>query len=183
MDYLHQESKNGYTLTVEYEQWADDPTNWGNFTITENTEDMLTDTGKLLPSIQTKLRNGTAFMIDKYEHSAVIYRLAGENRDRWDTSANWGMIEFAPGYIKGVSLDDRREYAKGDLETYTAWANGDVYRADIVEDATGEYIDGSGDCYGLAETIAQGQSELYRLAPVHEAAAAKNANQLHGGTR
>lgn len=179
MEYLHQETQNGYTLTVKYEDFADDPTNWGNFTIKEMSSDMLTEYDKILPSIQSKLRAGKAFLIDKFEHSTIVLRLHGEVYDRWDNQQNWGIIEFSSDYVKGVSIEERRKYAAQDLEIYTQWLNGEVYRADIVEDESGEYIDGVGDCYGLEETIAEGQAQLALLAPVHSAATAKNAQDLH----
>lgn len=188
MDYLHEETKNGYTLTVDMEQFADDPQNWGNYSIsifnsgfrgelnTGKLEgDFYTDSGKLQPWIQAKLRHGTAFAIRVRHYASAdggFYSLGSEE----DAD---GFIEFAPGYIKGIDQNTRREYAKGDLQTWQEYCNGEVYNASIVEDATGEYIDGSGNCYGLDETIADGQATLERLAPKHEAAAAKSAGAMH----
>lgn len=191
---LYTATLNGYTLTIDYEQWADDPTNWGNFTIVQfrdrdytnygDIDEYLTDNGKLRPEWRAKLRSGKAFAFDYYSYSNTdggFYRHPTSDipTGEIDSRDLNGLIIFEDAYVKGATYEDRLAYAEGDLKLYTEWANGEVYRADIIEDATGEYIDGMGDCYDLESTIEQGRSELARLAPVHAAAAAPNARQLH----
>lgn len=181
MESLYTETRNGYTLKIEYEQFADDPCNWGNFTVKHwrDVEGVDAEEHKVLPELQAKLDDGRAFWVDKYEHGNSVYSLAGSGMQyRFDTSSSWGIIELDDEYVKGVSAEDRRKYAKGDLETYTDWANGDVYRAEIT-DEYGEYIDGMGDIYGLEYAIAEGKSNLDHLAPTHSAAAAPRAQALH----
>lgn len=176
---LYTETLNGYTLTIDYEQFADDPTNWGNFTV-KHWRDYDDGTGELTIDA-SKFADGRAHWVDKYEHGGASYTLHGRGtNDRWDTSRKWGIIEFTDEYATNAdTLEGRREMARQDLKLYTEWANGEVYRADITEDATGEYIDGVGDCYDLESTIEQGRSELARLAPTPSAAAAPSASSLH----
>jgi hypothetical protein len=191
---LYTETRNGYTLTVTYEQWADDPANWGNFTIVQfrdnnfvnyaDIDDYLTESGKLKPGWRAKIRAGKAFMFDYSRYSSTdggFYRHPSSKvpTGEIDSRGLNGLIIFEDAYIKGITYDKRLEYATDDLKTYTEWANGEVYSAWITEDATGETIDGSGDCYGLDETIEQGKSQLARLAPVHNAATAPRASKLH----
>lgn len=186
---LHQESRGGYTLTVTYEQWADDPTNWGNFTLHiwdgrfdrglergESKEYFQTDNEKWTPGTLSKLRAGVLWPVEVRSYSNAdggFYSLTTlENAD--------GFIEFSPDYIKGTSKKEREKYAAGDLELYEQWANGEVYAAWITDDETGETVDGSGDCYGLDETIADGQATLERLTPKRDSARAKKASEVHG---
>lgn len=182
MEPLHTEKRNGYTLTVEYEQFADDPTNWGNFTIVQfrdrdftnyaDIDEYLTESGKLLPEWRAKLRSGKAFAFTYNRYSNAdggFYRYPTNEvpTGEIDSRDLNGLIVFEDEYVKGISFDERKKYAEQDLATYTQYANGEVYNASIIEDATGEYIDGSGDCYGLDETIQQGKDTLDRLDPTH----------------
>lgn len=128
-----------YKIRIYQDEWADGPDTWGNFTIVDftrdgnaNIDDYTTETGKLLPSVQAKLKAGKMFFIDKYEHSGVSYSLSNEGMQcRFDTSSNCGFIVFDDAYIKGISYSDRQEYARRDLEVYNQWANGEVYTVDI----------------------------------------------------
>lgn len=178
MEPLHKESRKGYTLTVEYDQFADDPTNWGNFTIVQfrdndftnyaDIDEYLTEGGKLKPEYRAKLKSGKAFAFDYARYSNAdggFYRnpTSAVPYGEIDSRDLNGLIIFDDAYVKGIGYEERKRYAEQDLNTYTQYANGEVYSASITDDQTGEWIDGSGDCYGLDETIEQGKDTLERL--------------------
>lgn len=177
------EKYKGYTITIDYDEdcGLDSPASWGNFDIVENSEDFYTESGKLLPSVQAKMRAGKMFLVDKLEHGNVIYRLASGIRD-WDTSTNWGWIVFTDEYATNFSdYEGRRNMAKSDLETYTQWANGEVYGYTIVNQYGEEVEDGScwgiyGSEYALEEAKMAVDSDIkYDRPAMH----AKNARELH----
>jgi hypothetical protein len=126
-------------------------------------DDYLTEGGKLLPAIQAKLRAGKMFTIDYRSYSSAdggIYRLDGVvPTGEVDTSDVNGFIIFHDDYAKGISYDERKQYAIGDLATYTQWANGEVYHVSI-EDEAGNEIESCGGFVGdealesyIADTI------------------------------
>lgn len=181
METIHTEKRNGFDIEITYDEYSDSPAEWGNFTLKHwrDVDGVDVDEHKILPELQAKFDDGRAFWVDKYEHSAVRYSLAGEGmQDRFDTSSHWGIIEFDDAYIKDTTFDERKEYARGDLETYTLWANGDVYYVNISEN--GEMIDGGGGNIGeLSNIIKQAQETVDRLTPARDSTRAPRASRLH----
>ena len=112
-------------------------------------EDITTESGKLTPAFQAKLRAGKVFWLDIYEHGGVTYKLSGEGmQDRFDTTSRGGYIEFDSEYIKGIDFETRQRYARQDLELYTAWANGLNYYVTI-EDKAGNFVYSVGGIIGF----------------------------------
>jgi len=123
----------------------DSPADWDNFEIVTfgrnrfitdcDPYEYYTDNGKLKPAYQAKVKAGKMFGIDIYEHSGVSFTLHNEGMPNdWDTSSNAGFIIFNDAYIKGTTFEQRQEYARQDLKTYTQWANGEVYGVRIKTD-------------------------------------------------
>ena len=121
----------------------DGPDTWGNYTVTNfgrdydgNINDYLTESGKVLPSVQAKLKAGKMFWLDRYEHSGISYSLSGTGTmaNDWDNSRNAGILEFSNDYIKNTSYEDRERYAREDIKQYSDWANGEVYNVTITTD-------------------------------------------------
>lgn len=97
------------------------------------------------PEIAAKLANGTAFLLDYFEHGLCAWQLApGEFKDPgdWDTSRFAGVLVFQgePGDIgasgkPGTSAEERLRIREADaagfLETYTSWCNGDTWGVEL----------------------------------------------------
>ena len=187
MELPYTETKNGFTLTVDCDPFADNPTNWGVFDMHiwngrfnghlvagENLDHFQTDNEKWTSGTLSKLRAGILYPVKVRSYSnsdGGLYSLTQlENAD--------GFIELTDA--KKMQPYEREILAQSCLEKYQQWANGVVYRVDIVEDETGEWIDGSGDCYGLEETLEQAKATLDNLAgSVRDSARAKKAQELH----
>lgn len=69
---------------------------------------------------------GRTFLIERYDHSRVVWALVGESSavDRaWDVSHACGFIRVPAD----VSEESAPQFARDVLSEYTAWCNGDVY--------------------------------------------------------
>jgi len=100
--------------------------------------------------IANKLRVGTAFMVDVYEHGDSSYSLHGEGMNcRWDTSSCAGILlwEHSTDEMGAKTLSDRAEDARCFLRRYADWANGHGYKYSIC-DSDGDPIDSCGGFYG-----------------------------------
>lgn len=183
---------NGLTIKLWYD-WdnGNDPTDWGNYKIVqfrdddfstyEDLDNYLTENGKLLPSVQAKMRAGKIFTLSysRYSNSdGGFYRLdGGIPSGEVDSRDVNGWIEFDDGYIKDTTYAERRTYAEQDLLTYTEWANGEVYGW-TVERPDGEQIDG---CWGyIGGTADDLKQEAEAIADtIRSSSLAKNARELH----
>ena len=146
-----------YKVVISNDDWSGSPTTWGNYEILQfkdndfsnyrSIDDYCTENGKLLPSVQAKIRAGKIFTFDYSRYSSCdggYYRYPASETNPENID---GFIIFEDAYIKGVSFEDRKRYAKQDLETYTNWANGEVYSISIV-DNRGEFVDSCSGYYG-----------------------------------
>ena len=148
-----------YIATVTQDDCAcnDDPQSWGCFTIETfgrhhgqsiNQDDIIDDTGELLPAIKRELKSGKRFWLDRYEHGGVTYSLTGEGMNcKWDTSRQCGFIVLVDEVITGLSKREREEFARGELNTFNQWLNGEIYYIEITTD-TGLEVDSCGGYYG-----------------------------------
>lgn len=171
-----------YKVKIYQEEWVESPTEWGNFQIVQfrdndfnsygDIADYTTESGRLLPSVQAKLRAGKMFTFNYYRYSN-----ADGGHYKFDGSINLepgaidGFIILADEYIKGISYAERHEYAIQDLKTYTQYAQGDVY-AVAIETADGREVDSCGGLYGtegiknfIAETIPGARYEAIGIHP------------------
>lgn len=122
-----------------------------DFSSYESLDDYCTENGKLSPSVQAKLRAGIMFTIVYRRYSSAdggFYHLdGGIPTGEVNTSDVNGFIIFEDEYIKGTSYEQRKEYAKQYLKTYTEWCNGEVYFVNIETD-TGLEVDSCGGFVG-----------------------------------
>lgn len=168
MEILESYERNGVTVNILFDDYADNdnPEDWGNYEIVLRKDIDTDDDGNMIPELKAKLTDGRAFWIDKFEHGQVAYTLYDDGRgDRWDTSFRYGLIVFTDEYASNHDdIEGRREMAQSDLETYTAWANGEVYRYDIEDD--GETVEACGGFIGDIEYCKQAANEdadAYRI--------------------
>jgi len=128
-----------YEAYIEYDEFCDSPTTYGLYDIITDYKTVSTESGKLLPSVQAKIKAGTMFWLDKYEHGNTSWSLSSEGMQcRFDTSSKAGLIELLD--VKSLTYDERKEYARDYLQEYTSWYNGEVYEVSIT-DNTGKDID------------------------------------------
>ena len=92
--------------------------------------------------LQRQLDCETAFVVSCYEHGAVHYSLQGEG-----SSCPWDSTSFAGIYWlpSDVTPERRKSYARGMMESFTDWCNGNCFGY-VLEDESGEEID---SCWGF----------------------------------
>jgi hypothetical protein len=147
-----------YIATVMYDDMADDPTEWGDFTIETfgnhngisiNVDDYSDDNGKLLQEYQDEVLSGKRFWLDRYEHRAISYSLTGGGiQCQFDTSNCCGFIVLDDERIKGDTYERRKEYALEYLDLYNNYINGNVYTVSIKTDTGIEIDDWCNGFYG-----------------------------------
>lgn len=100
--------------------------------------------------LQRKLDCNTAFILSYYEHGLCDWFLKGHGLPgsdcRWDGTRIAGVLRWN-GKAKdcGKTLEDREKHAKGFIESYTQWCNGDIWGYRILNDEDEEME----SCYGL----------------------------------
>ena len=95
--------------------------------------------------LRRRLGAGTAFWLSYFEHGLCRWSLMGEGtRCPWDSVRVAGILLWE-GPVSGLPTGycNREADARRFLLSYTAWANGEVYRYRL-EDAAGEIIDACG---------------------------------------
>ncbi len=178
MEFDHEIYK-GYSIDYQSDPYGDSPAEWGNYEIVtfpsgyasdSKTTDIsdsdwhkyATESNKLTPAIQAKMRAGKAFAIRYTEHGLCNYdALEGV---RTHTHGISGLIIFTDEYAKNhTDYAGRFEMAQQDLETYTAWANGDVWGF-VLTDPYGEEWDDntSWGYYGMDDARQAAQDGIER---------------------
>lgn len=173
-----------YIVEIQQDYDIDGPDTWGNFKIVqfkdrdfgtyESIDDYCTENGKLLPSIQAKIKAGKIFTFTYNRYSNCdggYYRYPSNETDPDNID---GFIIFDDTYIKGVSYSERQRYAKGDLEEYTQWANGEVYGVTIktasgldIESCCGFIGDNATQCY-IAECLPNAMNDNVDIHGVYD---------------
>lgn len=82
-----------------------------------------------------KLEVGLAFVLGYFEHGNSAWHISGqkppgtEGDYRWDGREGAGVLvwEHDPSYIGAKTKEDRENDAKGFLEVFNAWTNGEGY--------------------------------------------------------
>ncbi len=156
---------NKYIANVTPDDFVDDPTDWGYFTIEQydrdkihhvSVEDHYTEERKVLPGLQAKIRAGLAWPLGCYEHGGITYSLQGEGMQcRFDSTNNIGVLFLTDA--KGLSYEERERMARDCLKEYNAFCNGEVYTVQIQRD-TG-YIE-SDYCGGITDVDEYIKQEL-----------------------
>jgi hypothetical protein len=116
--------------------------------------------------LSRKLEYGTAFWLSYFEHGPCRWSLMGEGPQcRWDSVKVAGILlwESSPREL-GTDYAARESEARQFLETYTAWANGEVYGYAIERLGSGsepaETLDSCWGFYGLDHCLAEAESVL-----------------------
>ena len=99
------------------------------------------------PELRAKLEKGLAFWLSYFEHGSCLWFLRGDQTPpgvefQWDGRRLAGLLvwEHPEDHIGGKTLEERRADARGFLEEYTAWCNGEGLGYTITDD-NGEYVD------------------------------------------
>lgn len=100
--------------------------------------------------LQRKLDSRTAFILGYYEHGRSSWFLKGEGGPgtdcQWDGVPVAGLLRWdGKARDLGKTIEDREKYARGALETYTQWCNGDVWGYKVFDDDD-EEVD---SCWGF----------------------------------
>lgn len=153
-----------YTVELCFDEDADDPCKWGEWQIVSfncnhiSFQDPykylgpLDEYGEPIPAtigMRRKLECGTAFILSCYQHSGTIWSLKGEGHQcPWDTARIGGLIMCKDPSWLPKDYERRKADARGFLETYNAWCNGDVYGY-AIRNKEGEVVD---SCWGYFES-------------------------------
>ena len=79
------------------------------------------------------MRDGRAFQLDYYEHGLCRWSLRGEGpQSQWDTSRGAGLLVLD----ESIPADRREKVARGLLEDFNNWSNGEVFYY-VIERGTG----------------------------------------------
>lgn len=100
-------------------------------------------------AMRPQFEEGSAFMLSYFEHGQCQWSLQDEGADcPWDSVSKAGILVWQgkPEDMPGT-LEERREWARGFLKTYTDWCNGEVYGYALTDEA-GEHVDGCSGYYG-----------------------------------
>lgn len=164
-----------YVVRASYDTPYDCPNDWGCFEVKIfgcrdlnncKREDFYDDNDNLAIGMRSKLRAGTAWPVAVRHYSGTDggYYSVADKEDDCD-----GFIIFTPDYVKGVSLEERKRYAKQDLETYQEWANGEIYYVEITTE-DGREVDSCGGIYGdhglkafIEEAIGDAEHKTYMV--------------------
>lgn len=96
-----------------------------------------------------------------YDHSLVSYYAGNPVTEHWDTGTAGVAILTKADLDKEFDGDEdkAREGLDGELETFTEWANGEIY-AFVVEDSDGETLDSCAGFYGLEHCEGEAKDAL-----------------------
>lgn len=159
-------------LVIDYDYDSDSPRSWSNLSIliirnglgdndkylnrelertqyeVNNAEDHL----ELMKEIVEEHLDSKviyADFISKYEHSGVRYFIGQSSG--WDYS-NIGFVFVTEDSLEeiGCHKDRIEEIVKNEIETFSQWANGEIYHFTLYDDE-GNEVDSLGDIYDLEE--------------------------------
>ena len=159
-------------LVISYDYDSDTPRNWSNLSILIIRDNKGDDNSYLtseLERTQYEVNNAEEHkqlmieviedhfgskvvysdFISKYEHSGVSYFIGQSSG--WDYS-NIGFVFVTEGSLKeiGCAEEDIEEIVKCEIETFSQWANGEIYHFTLYDDE-GNEEDSLGGIYGLEE--------------------------------
>ena len=159
-------------LVISYDYDSDSPRNWSNLSILiiRNGEgDSSKYLNKQLEQTQYEANNAEEHkqlmveaveghfgskvvysdFISKYEHSGVSFFIGRSSG--WDYS-NIGFVFVTEDSLEEVGCFEKQieEIVKGEIELFSKWANGDVYRFTLYDDE-GNEEDSLGGLYDLEE--------------------------------
>jgi len=125
------------------------------------------DSGDAVPAnigLARRLKCGTAFWLSYYEHGMCDWSLLGEGRQcQWDSARLAGILLWK-GKIKDLpkTYEEREKWARGIVEEYTKYCNGQAYGYSLVRllpsfSAEGKQVgtyeeDIDASCWGFTES-------------------------------
>lgn len=146
-------------LRIGYDTDAECPNDWDGWTLysfstrhnsfRDPYKFLLDDYDNINIGIQSKLRAGTAFWLDYYEHGNCSWTLSGEGMScPWDSVRHGGILlwERSPEDLGPKDYKGREKDARNFAETYTNWANGWCFWFDLETD-DGRDVDSGGGFY------------------------------------
>lgn len=159
-----------YICKVTPDEYADDPSEYGSYSITVMTRRDMETINKYFKNegiganfkakYQKLAEQKKVFLIDKYEHSGVIYSLHGEGMQcKWDTTSPCGVMELTD--VDDMEPSEREQYARDCLKEYNSWINGEVYTIEITTEngAEVDYMSGIYDVDAEIEGILKDSPE------------------------
>lgn len=117
--------------------------------------------------LSRKLDCGTAFWLSYYEHGLCRWSLMGEGPYcRWDSVKVAGILLWEqPSRDLSSDYPSREAAARHFLDTYTAWANGEVYGYAIERLPSGsepaEPLDSCWGFYGMDTCLSEAEAFLH----------------------
>jgi hypothetical protein len=159
-----EEADMDYILTIETDIDAESPNDWDGWKLHSfwrehvsftRREEFVDENDNLKIGIRRKLECGTAFWLIYYEHGLCLWKL-------YDAESVWkadGILVY-DGKVTDLSPDKavRKEYAKGFVDAYTEWSNGNCYYFSLKEYESGLDADSCGGFYGL-DDLAEGLND------------------------
>jgi len=127
-------------------------------------------------NIRRKLAGKTAFWLDFFDHSGVVWSLHGEGpKCQWDTSTFCGVLLGNYRELRRFSHEEREESARRAMTDFTNWCNGEVYGyhfTDMEDQPCVESVGGFFDSAHMFEDIrATIKDEQYEVKAVEGEAA------------
>lgn len=131
-----------YRVTIEHDTDVDDPSkDDGQWTIHsfnsrhsnfKQPTEFTGEDGKILPSLNRKLRSGLAHILAYYEHGGCMWSTDGSAypfTDHFDAVQFAGIAiwEHRPCDLGAKTVEDRRKDCESFLEAYNDWCNGNCY--------------------------------------------------------
>jgi len=135
-----------WTLYLEHDHDCSSPNEWGGWHVRSfDRNDCDYASHDLAENdLEQMLANKAAFMLDRLEHSGVVWSLHDEGMQcRWDTSRNAGYIYCE---ADDIPEDKRLESARLFLDEYNKWIAGRCYYFSLMTD-DGEDV--SDSCSGF----------------------------------
>lgn len=100
-------------------------------------------------------KNNLILPVFLFDHSGVSYSTKDFN-DSWDSGqvgyiyTSYETIKSEYGDISEDSINKAKSYMEGEVETYSQWANGDVYGFRLIKvDEDGDEIEEIDSCWGF----------------------------------
>ena len=196
MESLKEEIINGYKVTVEIDEFADNPRNWDNlgkwvcahkrYTL-PNEIKFDFNTFNSWEEVEAALSKRFDYVIPlyMYDHSSLSFNLGGLSpywqHGRWD-GGQVGCVVANKSDIRRLfqvkkitkSIEARAlDVLRGEVEDYDQYSNGNVYMVQITDPVDDELIDTCGGFYDVDEAFESGKGVAESLGDRQALIAAK----------
>jgi hypothetical protein len=136
-------------VCLSYDEFAESPSEWEGWELYSFCSRHSSFKAIDLSEIQDKLDSGEAFILSYFEHGNCVWSLQGTGPQcPWDSVDVAGVLIWEDDVTNlPDTYEERRKWATSFVETYTAWANGQVFYYDIL-DEEGDSVDACGQFMG-----------------------------------